>query len=49
MNNKDYLATIGWKLSFLKQDIIEDRADKESIIKQLENIQDELNQVYIKM
>lgn len=49
MSNKDVLATIGWKLSFLKQDIIKDRIDKESIIEQLENIQDELNQIYIKM
>lgn len=49
MINKYHLATIGWNLSFLKQDIIKDRVDKESIIKQLENIQDELNQIYIKM
>lgn len=49
MSNKDDLAKVGWKLSFLKQDIIKDRIDKESMIKQLEDIQDELNQIYIKM
>lgn len=49
MNNKDDLSTIRWKLSFLKQDIIKDRVNKESIIRQLEDIQDGLNQIYIKM